>query len=99
MTKTNSPSISASKPTPSVISLKELTVKQRQAWKMRYHYNWRMKRIALRMGVTVDAVSKILRRAHLKAGLPRRTYIRIIPIQPRSIRRPVPLSNVFEGTI
>jgi DNA-binding CsgD family transcriptional regulator len=98
MPKTNSPPISAPKPAPSVISLKELTVKQREVWKMRYHYNWRMKRIALRMGVTVDAVSKILRRAHAKAGLPRRAYIRIIPTQPRSVH-PVSLSRVFEGTI
>jgi hypothetical protein len=30
-----------------------------------------MMRIALRMGVTVDAVSKILRRAHAKAELPK----------------------------
>lgn len=92
------PELMKPKPVPSEISLKGLTVRQREAWKMRYHYQWRMKRIALRMGVTLDAVSKLLRRAHLKAGLPRRTYIRFLPTKPRRARV-YSLSDVFEGTV
>lgn len=92
------PTQSRPKPVPATISLKGLTVKQREVWKMRYQYSWRMRRIALRMGVTVGAISNILRRAHLKAGLPRRTYIRHIPTKPRMIRA-ISLSTVFEGTI
>jgi len=35
-----------------VISLKNLTDKQRQVWRMRYRKGWRMRRIALEMGMS-----------------------------------------------
>ncbi|HZK80484.1 MAG TPA: hypothetical protein VFC46_05435 [Humisphaera sp.] len=35
-----------------VISLKNLTDKQRKVWRMRYRKGWRMRRIALEMGMS-----------------------------------------------
>ena len=67
------------------ISLKELSDKQRQAWIMRYRYGWRMRRIALELGISPNGVSKILRRALVRTGLPRRSNIRIIRTKPRLV--------------
>ena len=57
--------------------------KQRQAWLMRYRYGWRMKRIALELGMSVSGVSRLLLRTHARAGLPRCRYVRIIRTKPR----------------
>ena len=53
-----------------VIELKHLTFKQRQAYHMRFHHGWRMRRIAVALGITVPSVSRLLRRAVRGAGLP-----------------------------
>ena len=54
--------------------MKNLTPKQRQALLMRYGYGWRMKRIALRMGSSPQAVSALIQRAQRAAGMPRRCF-------------------------
>ena len=65
--------------------LKELTEKQRDVWVMRYRYGWRLERIAIELGTKKPAVSRMLRRAQLRAGLPRRTNVRVLRQQPRFI--------------
>jgi DNA-binding NarL/FixJ family response regulator len=52
------------------IDLKKLSPRQRDVWLMRYGYGWRMKRIALKMGISRPAVSQLIRRAQKSAGLP-----------------------------
>ena len=68
------------------ISLKFLSEKQRRAWEMRYRRGWRMKRIALAMGVKTSEVSRLLKRAMVRAGLPWRRYARVLPTKPRKTR-------------
>jgi DNA-binding transcriptional regulator LsrR (DeoR family) len=77
-----------------VISLKNLTDKQRKVWRMRYRKGWRMRRIALEMGMSDSGVSKMLQRAHARAGL---TVCRVSVIRgkPRNVRLYL-LSEVFE---
>ena len=53
---------------------------------MRYRYGLRVKRIALKLGITTSGVSKLLLRALPRVGLPRKTYIRIIKTKPRQTR-------------
>jgi DNA-directed RNA polymerase specialized sigma24 family protein len=77
------------------ISLKFLSEKQRRAWEMRYRRGWRMKRIALAMGVTPCEVSRLLKRAMLRAGVPWRRNARVLPVKPRAVRV-VSLSGVGE---
>jgi DNA-directed RNA polymerase specialized sigma24 family protein len=66
-----------------VIELKHLTDKQRRAYFMRFHYGWRMERIALAMGITQPCVSRLLQRALRRAGLPFRRNLRVIRTKPR----------------
>ena len=67
------------------IELKHLTCKQRRAYCMRFHYGWRMKRIALEMGITQPCVSRLLQRALRRAGLPLRRNLRIMRTKPRLV--------------
>jgi DNA-binding CsgD family transcriptional regulator len=76
------------------ISIKNLSDKQREAWMMRYRYGWRMKQIALELGISPNGVSKILHRALVRTGLPRRSNIRIIRTKPR-LASVQSLSDVF----
>jgi DNA-binding NarL/FixJ family response regulator len=78
---------------PAVISLKNLTAKQRKVWRLRYRKGWRMKRIALAMGMSDSGVSKMLQRACAKAGLPVRR-VSVIATKPRRVRVFL-LSEVF----
>ena len=76
------------------VSLKNLTEKQRQVWGLRYRKRWRMKKIALAMGMSGSGVSKMLQRAQIRAGLP---VFRISVIRPKSRFVPVSyMSEVFE---
>jgi len=68
------------------ISLKNLTDRQREVWRMRYQYGWRVKRIALELGTSWPNVCQILRRARHQAGLPYRRNISVIRTKPRVIR-------------
>jgi hypothetical protein len=68
-----------------IISMKDFSEKQRRAWVMRYRRGWRMKRIALKMGVTPSEVSKLLKRAMVRAGLPWRPNVRVVRTKPRKI--------------
>jgi DNA-binding NarL/FixJ family response regulator len=77
-----------------VISLKNLTGKQRKVWRMRYRKGWRMRRIALEMGMSDSGVSKMLQRAHAKAGLPV-CRVSVMRGKPRDARLYL-LSEVFE---
>ena len=52
------------------VSLKNLTEKQRQVWRLRYRKRWRMKKIALAMGMSGSGVSKMLQRAQIRADCP-----------------------------
>jgi predicted transcriptional regulator len=65
------------------IILKNLSDKQRQAWIMRYRFRWRLKRVALELGLKPPAVSRLLYRAQLSAGLKRPIRINIIRAKPR----------------
>ncbi|HWE02436.1 MAG TPA: sigma factor-like helix-turn-helix DNA-binding protein [Tepidisphaeraceae bacterium] len=77
------------------ISLKDLTEKQKEAWRMRYRYGWRMKRIAIELGTTEPAVSQLLRRAQRRAGLPATSNVRVLRTQPR-LAAMQSLSSVFD---
>ena len=77
------------------IALKILSARQEQAWIMRYRYGWRLKRIALKMGITKGSVSKLLLRASARRGLPRCHNVRIIRTKPR-LATVVSLSDVFD---
>ena len=79
---------------PKAISLENLTDKQRKVWRMRYHKRWRMRRIALAMGMSDSGVSKMLQRAQVRAGLPVRR-VSVIRTKPRCVRLYL-LSEVFE---
>ena len=77
------------------ITLKFLSDKQRRAWDMRYKRGWRMKRIAVAMGVTPCEVSRLLKRAMLRAGVPWRRNVRVLPVKPRAARV-ISLSDIGE---
>jgi IS30 family transposase len=79
---------------PVTISLKNLSDKQRKAWHMRYRKRWRVRQIALAMGMSASGVSKMLQRAQVRAGLPVRR-VSVIRGKPRSVRLYL-LSEVFE---
>jgi len=64
-------------------SLKDLSEKQRDAWKMRYRYGWRMTQIALVLGIKQPAVTRLLQRAHSSAGLPKVKYFNVKRTKPR----------------
>ena len=65
--------------------LTPLTERQRVAWQMRYQYGWRLRKIAIRMGIKTNSVSELLQRATKAAGLPPRTYVPIIRTKPRRV--------------
>ena len=76
------------------ISLKSLTERQRQVWLMRYRKRWRMTRIALALGMSQSGVSRMLQRAHARAGLPV-GRVSVIRTKQRNVRVYL-LSEVFE---
>ena len=78
------------------IVLTNLSEQQRRAWIMRYRYGWRMRRIAVKLGISTSGVSKLLLRALPRVGLPRKTYIRIIKTKPR-LTRVRSLSGISEN--
>jgi hypothetical protein len=53
---------------------------------MRYRYRWRLTRIALEMGTTKQAVSKLLQRAQCRAGLSEPMRVSVIRTKPRPTR-------------
>ena len=67
------------------INLKNMTERQRRAWE-RYHYGWRLKKIAIHLGIKPNSVSELLVRATRGAGLPRVRYVRMIKTKPRHTR-------------
>jgi DNA-directed RNA polymerase specialized sigma24 family protein len=77
------------------INLTDLSDKQRQVWLMRFRYGWRMKRIALELGIRPHAVSQLLQRAQRRAGLGRPRRVRVIRAQPR-LAAVQSLSTVFD---
>jgi DNA-binding transcriptional regulator LsrR (DeoR family) len=76
------------------IDLKQLSDRQRQAWRMRYRYGWKFKRIAAEMGITESAARHMLRQARQCAGLPN-VRVSVIRTKPRLIRA-VSLSDVWD---
>jgi len=71
----------------------KMSERQRTAWRLRQR-GWRMKRIGRVMGIDRTSVSKLLRRARLRAGLP------VKPRRGRSkwrVVRPISLSNTFNA--
>ena len=68
-----------------VIDLKALSDRERLAWRMRFQYGWRIRRIALAMGITPSGASRALARAMQHAGLPK-VRLRIRRTKPRLIR-------------
>ncbi len=67
------------------IDLKPLSETERVAWRMRWKYGWRMKKIALKMGYSTSGISKMLARAQIRVGLPKRR-VSIIRTKPRPVR-------------
>jgi hypothetical protein len=53
---------------------------------MRYTYGWRMKRIAIELGISTSGASKIIRRIQKRSGLAIRPYISVIRTKPRPVR-------------
>lgn len=76
------------------ISLKLMTDKQRQVWMLRFRKRWRLKQIAINMGMSESGVSKMLQRAQSRAGLPK-CRISVIDAKPRKVRAHQ-LSYIFE---
>ena len=68
------------------IDLGRLSERQRQAWIMRYLYRWRLRQIALKLGINASSVSRMLLRAQVRAGLPRQPNLRVIRTKPRLTR-------------
>ena len=77
------------------LNTEDLSDKQRRVWRMRYHFGWRMKRIAGELGTVESAVSRLLRRAELRAGIPRRPRVSILRVQPR-LARSCSLNGIFD---
>jgi DNA-directed RNA polymerase specialized sigma24 family protein len=75
------------------IDMKDMSHRQREAWRMRYWYGWRITRIALELGISHVAVTKLIRRAERRVGLRRTVRVRIIRTKPRRVRG-VSLSDV-----
>ena len=75
------------------ISIKMLSEWQQKAWIMRFRYGWRQQRIALSLGISQSSVSRLLQRGMLRAGLPRRRYVRILRTKSR-LAAVVSLSDV-----
>ena len=65
-----------------------LSEKHREVWRIRYQFGWRMKRIAIELGISASGASKMLGRIHKRAGLPkyRVSVIRRKPGKPRRYR-------------
>lgn len=76
------------------IILKDMTERQRQAWQMRYHYGWRLRKISVHLGIKPNSVSELLARAMRRAGLPHHAYVRIIRSKGRRVRA-IQLSTAF----
>ena len=75
-----------------------LTEKQRDVMFLRYTYRWTMERIALKLGTTRQSVCRLLQRAHLRMGFPRRPRTTIRKLKPR-FRKATQLSLIPEETI
>jgi endonuclease V-like protein UPF0215 family len=75
--------------------MNRLTDKQREVWLMRYRYGWRLKRIALRMGISPQAASALVRRAQRTAGVPESYRLSVIRTKPRRAKRCMSLSDAF----
>ena len=68
--------------------LTNLTERQRQVIQMRYRYGWRLRQIAGALCVSEAAAHYLLRRAHVRVGLPRHTKIRIRSPKPKLLAAP-----------
>lgn len=77
------------------LDLKILSPKQRTAWVMRYRYGWRVRKIALKLGISHQAVCAMLRRAQFRAGASEYHRITVIRTKPRRARC-YSLSDVFD---
>jgi DNA-binding transcriptional regulator LsrR (DeoR family) len=70
-----------------------LSDKQLRAWRLRYRNGWRLKHIALEMGISISGASRLLQRAQVRAGIGK-CRITVFKKKPRVVRA-VSLSNVF----
>jgi len=67
------------------VPLKNLTARQREAYVLRFHRGWRLRRIAGELGITVSSAGELVKRAQFRAGLGKET-VGVIRTQPRVIR-------------
>jgi len=67
------------------MDLKNLSPKQREVWVMRYRYGWRLKKIAIEMGTSFQAVSAMLSRAQRRAGATEHHRISVIRTRGRRV--------------
>ena len=77
-----------------LIELKGLSDKHRDILRMRYRYRWRLTRIALEMGTSKQAVSKMLQHIQTNAGLSKPMRISVLHTKPR-IASTQQLSTVY----
>lgn len=71
-----------------------LTEKQLAVWRMRYRYGWKLKKIAVEIGISERGVWKMIGRIHKRLGLPK-YRVSVIRCKPRPIWV-YSLSDVFE---
>jgi hypothetical protein len=68
------------------IPLKNLTARQRQAYILRFRRGWRLRRIAVELGITVSSAGELVKRAQFRAGLGKERSS-VIRIRPRGTRQ------------
>jgi DNA-binding NarL/FixJ family response regulator len=54
------------------LKFNRLSDKQLRVWRLRYRHGWKMKRIALELGISRSGVCKMIGRIHGRLGLPKR---------------------------
>jgi hypothetical protein len=68
------------------MQLNNLTARQRQAYILRFRRGWRLRRIAVELGITVSSAGELVKRAQFRAGLGKEK-IGVIRTRPRATRQ------------
>lgn len=77
------------------LNFDEFTERQQQIWVMRFRYRWRLKQIAVELGMSHQSVAQTICRARLRAGVPRAHKISVIRTKPQ-LARPGSFQSIFD---
>jgi len=67
------------------LTLNNLTARQRQAFILRFRRGWKLRRIAMKLGISVSSAAELVKRAQLRAGLGDEKVL-VVRAQPRVMR-------------